>query len=303
MIILYRIFHSALLSFRRNGWLSLLSIFIMSQALLIFALFFALRVVLGVAIEAINAKLDLAIYFKDNAKEEEIQALREELSAWPDISQVLYVSKGEALKRYLEQNRGNRQLIEVIGQDEDLFPASLEVKVKDPYRIERVVENLDSSSSAALIKSTSFSNNQELIKRLRSFAALLGRGSFFLGLFFLLIALLIIFNTVRIAIFTRREEIEIMKLVGATDWYIRWPFIIEGMFYGLFATLFSTLVIYLLYLSFAQPVVIRFLLSDLGSSAAGLFSPVLLLQLILLQLFVGLVVGGLSSFWATKKYL
>ena len=303
MIVLYRILHSAFQSFRRNGWLSLVAIFMMSQALLILSIFFVLSLVINSAVQVINSKLDLAIYFQDNATEEEILAFQSEIEALPEVTRVTYVSPKEALGRYLEQNQGNQQLLDVIGGDEDFFPASLEIKVKDPFVIEGLVDDFSQGPHASVVKSTSFTNNQEVARRLRAFASFLGRGGFLLGAIFLLISLLIIFNTIRIAIFTRREEIEIMKLVGATDWYIRWPFIIEGMLYGIFATLLSTLVIYLAHIFFAQPFFAKYLFSDLGPFGQQLLSGALLLKIIGIQVLVGLVVGAVSSLMATKRYL
>jgi len=303
MVILYRILTSALQSFRRNGWLSLVAIFMMSQALLILSIFLILNLLISSAVQVINSKLDLAIYFKDNATAEEMLAFRDEIEALPEVTQVLYVSQKDALDRYLAQNQGNEQLLRVIGEDEDFFPASLEIKVKDPFVIERMVSDFERGAHSPIIKSTSFTNNQEVARKLRAFAAFLSRGGLILGIVFLLISLLIIFNTIRIAIFTRREEIEIMKLVGATDWYIRWPFIIEGMLYGIFATVLSTFVIYLIYIFFAQPFFVRYLFSDLGSLAQSFLGSSLFLRLILVQLGVGLIVGAVSSFLATKRYL
>jgi cell division transport system permease protein len=303
MIIFLRILRSSLTSFRRNGWLSLISIFTMSQALLILSIFFVMGIAVGSIVQGINSKLDLAIYFKDNATEEEIHSFQSEIQIMPEVTQVTYVSKSDALNRYLEQNQGNQQLVQVIGNDADFFPASLEIKVKNPSIIGAMVSQFNGGPHASIIKSTSYTNNQEVAKKLQAAVTVLSRGGMLLGIIFLVIALLIIFNTIRIAIFTRREEIEIMKLVGATDWYIRWPFIIEGILYGVFAAILSTLLIYLGYFFFVQGFFVQYLFSDLGTLAKHLLSHLVFLQLFGIQILVGLVVGAVSSFWATKRYL
>lgn len=295
-----RIFKSATASFKRNGWLTIAAIFIMTQALLIISIFASLNVVIGASIQAINERIDVAVFFKETAPEDEILALKGQVDRWSEVKEVIYVSSQEALDKFLDEHRHRNAIREVVSEEENFLPASLEVKVTDPYQIEAVIGRVLESDYSKLISETSLEDNQKLIEKLRNLGSFVQRASLILALVFLIIAVLIIFNTIRITIFTRREEIEIMKLVGATDWYIRWPFLMEGILYGIIATVITLLLLYGGYLVILKPLVDNYLIVTEGSSVftAGFF-----IFLLALQLLVALVVGGFSSYLATKRHL
>lgn len=295
-----RIMRTAWNGFRRNGWLSLAAVFIMAQALLIVSILVSLNMVIGASISAINERIDVAVFLKDTATQDQAMALKTEIEAYPGVRQVVYVSPQEALDKFLEENRNRSIIREVVPADDNFLPASLEIKAASPSVIAGVVEQARSSTYAGLISDTSLEDNQKLIERLRSLGAFVQNTSLVLAGVLVVLALLIIFNTIRITIFTRRREIEIMKLVGATDWYIRWPFIMEGAIYAIVATILTMMVVGLLYWIFVSPMV----QSQVSSvNAGGLFTPQFFLMLAGLQLVLSLVVGMTSSYWATKKHL
>jgi len=296
----HRIFKSAWQSFRRNGWLSLVAVFIMAQALLIVSILASLNVVVGSTIKSINERIDVAVFFKETAPEADILLLKQAAEGWPDVREVTYVSSQEALNKFLEENRNRDIIRSIIPEQENFLPASLEIKVTDPYKIESVVGQMRNGQYSKLISETSLEDNQKIIEKLRNVSGFIQRSSLILAVVLVGIALMIIFNTIRITIFTRRQEIEIMKLVGATDWYIRWPFIIEGMMYGVIATLFTTVLLALGYAVIVRPMMTSYLISASGNPV---FSVSFLIFLVGLQLAVGLVVGGMSSYWATRKHL
>lgn len=295
-----RIFRAAFTGFKRNGWLSLVSVFIMSQALLIISIFASINLVIGASIQSINERIDVAVFFKETVNEEQALGLKNKVITWEGVNDVTFVSSQEALDKFLNENRNRSAIRDVIPAEENFLPASLEVKVDDPYLIEQVIERIVKSEDAHLISETSLQDNQQLIKRLRDVGSFIQRTSLILAGVFVIIALLIIFNTIRITIFTRRDEIEIMKLVGATDWYIRWPFIIEGMLYGLIATLLTGFLLWLGYLVAVRPMVQSYVLSTADSPV---FSLGFLFFLTVVQLVIGLGVGGFSSYLATRKHL
>lgn len=302
LVLLSRTFKTGWTGWLRHGWLSVVASFIMAQALVIISIFIVLNIVIGGTIEGINKKLDLAVYFKDQASEEQITAMKDWLSSDTRVTAISYVSKAEAKKRYAEQNKNNAQLVQLINEDDNFLPASLEVRVTDPYDIEGVVSSLNSGAFSQLVSKTSFSDNQQLVQRLRGISSFIQRITIVLGLLFVIIALMIIFNTIRITIFTRHKEIEIMKLVGATDWYVRWPFIFEGILYAIGATLLSVGFLSALYYFFVMPMVSGFL-GGAGGTGAYIFSWGFAAQLIGLQIIVALIVGVSSSYVATWKYL
>lgn len=295
-----RILKSSLAGFKRNGWLSLVAVFIMTQALLLISIFASLNLVIGASIQSINERIDVAVFFKETVTEADALALKAQVEPWEGVNQVIYVSSGEALDKFLVDHRNRGAIRDVVSKDENFLPASLEIKVTDPYLIEGIVERVRQLDGGRLISETSLEDNQKLIEKLRNFGSFVQKSSLALALVLVIIALLIIFNTIRITIFTRREEIEIMKLVGATDWYIRWPFILEGMLYGVIATGLALLLLYLGYLALVKPMAESYLISTAGNPV---FSLGFFVFLAVLQLLVALVVGGVSSYWATKKHL
>ncbi len=272
----------------------------MAQALLIVSILASLNVVIGTTIRSINERIDVAVFFKETAPEADILALKGDVEQWQDVREVVYVSSKDALNKFLEENRNRKIIRSVVPEEENFLPASLEIKVTDPYKIEGIVEQVRGTEYAKQISETSLEDNQKIIEKLRNASSFIQRSSVMLAIVLLAIALLIIFNTIRITIFARRQEIEIMKLVGATDWYIRWPFIIEGMMYGVIATIFTTLLLAAAYWAILLPMMSSYLISTSGNPV---FSAGFVVFLVGLQLLVGLVVGGMSSYLATKKHL
>lgn len=295
-----RIIRSAWQSFRRNGWLTLVAVIIMSQALLIVSILLSLNVVINASINAVNERIDVAIFFEDTVPEAQAQELRAQVSQYPEVRQVNYVSPEEALDKFLADNRNRGEIRDVISTEENFLPASLEIKADNPSQISGIVERIRASQLGGLISETSLEDNQRIIDRLESFSQFIRRSSLLLATVLMMIALLIIFNTIRITIYTRRTEIEIMRLVGATDWYIRWPFIIEGMIYGIVATGVSSLILLFGYQILVRPVVSQYLLVGQESP---IFTAGFLVFLVVIQLLIGLFLGAISSYMATKRHL
>ena len=272
----------------------------MSQALLIVSILASLNVLIGSSIKAINERIDVAVFFKETVTEEQATGLRDVVKTYPGVEDVLYVSSQDALDKFLAENRNRTAIREVISEEENFLPASLEIKAGNPYLIEGIVEQVRSSEGGGLISETSLEDNQQMIERLRSVGRLVQRSSMLLALVLMAIALMIVFNTIRITIFSRRTEIEIMRLVGATDWYIRWPFVIEGMIYGVVATAVTSGILFAGYHLIIRPVMGQYLFA---STTNSVFSFGFMMFLIVLQLIVGLIIGAMSSYMATKKHL
>src|SRR3989344_1370470 len=228
MELFLRITKTAWQGFKRNGWLSLVATFMMMQALLLISLFVSINVGVNHTIQAINSRIDVAVFFKEYVPEADIMVFKDKIKDIEGLKDVTYVSQAEALKNYTAYNRDSQELLDVIGDDASFLPASLEIKVDNPYMLEGVVTEIEARDETKMVLETGLKKNQEIVNKLRQVNRMVGIADVALSLLFIIIALLIIFNTIRMTIFTRKEEIEIMKLVGATDWYIRWPFIIEG---------------------------------------------------------------------------
>jgi cell division transport system permease protein len=297
---LYRILKSGLSSFVRNGWLSFASITVMILALLTLSIFFIINVVLNTGIKTIQDKIDISVYLKDTAKTSMIVDIQKELSNLNEVKSVSYVSKGEALERFKEQNKNNPKILESIEGNEDSLPASLEVKITNPDQLEGISGVLEKDIYRDAVEKISYKENKAVIDKLlraTNFSQRLGIG---ITIAFSIVSLVIIFNTVRIAIFSRMEEIEIMKLVGATPGFIKGPFLIEGALYGVIATVISFLVLTsILYIS--APTIVKYF-GETGSDFTT-FMNQNVLTIIILQLSVGLTIGIFSSWLAIRKHL
>lgn len=303
MQIFLRIIHTAWRGFWRNGWLSLVAVFIMMQVLLLVGLFLNINSGVNTAIQKLNQKIDLSLFFKDYVADSDILVFQSDIQSIDGVKDAQFISRDKALERYMASSQHDQGLLDMISNDSSFFPTSLEIQLDNANSIETVAQTIKTRDTANIIAKTSLEKNKEMINKLQKFNRLLIWGNLIVSLILLIIALLIIFNTIRITIFTRREEIEIMKLVGATDWYIRWPFILEGVLYGVFGAILA----FLLTLGTYQGIMLIFRnhywsLQSI-SSYIDLSNYMLLVRLFVFQLFFGVLVGSISSYLSTKRYL
>jgi len=296
---LYRISKTSLVSFWRNRWLSLAATLIMILTLITISFFMSLLVITGKTTESLKEKVDMSVYFNESTSNDQVFAIQNLLLSRSDIKKVDYVSKEKALALWRERNKDNEKIRDVISSTDNPLPRSLEIKTQNPEDLEKINTLLSNDDYHPLIKDISYRKNKDLINRLVNITDFIKIIGWTLSLVFVLIAILIIYNTIRLTIFARSEEIAIMKLVGGSDWYVRGPFIIEGIGYGLLGALSSS-VIYYFFFRFSVPVAEKYLgLSDLNSSYLGInFWAVVGLQILL-----GLALGVLCSMTAIRKHL
>jgi cell division transport system permease protein len=231
---------------------------------------------------SLQDKIDISVYFKSDAPEENILALQDELIILPEVKTVEYISRNEALTRFKDRHSDNPVILEALGElDDNPLEASLNIKAKAPEEYSSIAAFLGKNQFTEFIDKVTYFQNKQVIERLSAIVRTLQRSGIALSLVLALIAVLITFNTIRLAIYTSREEINIMKLVGATKEHIRGPYIFEGVLYGFIAAV-STLILYL--------PVNAFDLSNLPFIAA-------------LMIVIGVVLGVLSSFIAVRRYL
>lgn len=300
MVSLFRVIKSALLGFYRNGWLSVAGILVMVLTLFTISTFIILNLVLTAGAEAIQEKIDISVYFNDSAKPEQILELQNYLASMPEVKNVKYISKEEALAIYKEKYKDNKQILEEIFDKDNPLPASLGIKIADPEKLDQIKNVLSEDKYKPIIHDTSYKDkNREVVQRLLKATNVVKRIGWGLGAVFIAISLIIIFNTIRITIFSRKEEIQIMQLVGATNWYIRGPFIIEGALYGIIATIISIVVLYVM-LYFLAPAISRYF-TEVGNVFTFLNEN--LGTMIFIQIGAGVLIGITSSFFAIRKHL
>lgn len=297
-----RITKTGLRNFVRNAWLSSAATAVMTVTLTLVAVSYISNAALTSTIKGVVQKIDVSIYLKDTATPEDVKSVQSKIEGLEDVESVKFVSKTDALKTYREQNKDNPKLLEAISETDNPLPASLQVKAKDPNNLDSITTLVNQKEIKPLLAerdAISYSGERKAtidkIVRTSNFFKATGLVA---SIVFIIISTLIIFNTIRMAIFTRREEIEIMKLVGATSWFIRGPFIFEAALYGVIAAVIALVIIYTIVLSGA-PKLGSYI--DTASIVALLKDNIALV--ILIELAMGIIIGAVSSMFALKRYL
>jgi cell division transport system permease protein len=298
---LFRITKEGFSNFVRNGWLSVASITIMVLTLLTMSLFIIINIVLNTGIKTIQDKIDISVYLKDEAKQTQIIDLQNDLSKIPNVKTIKYTSKDDALGKYKEQNKDNPVLLESLkNQESNPLPASLEVKVYDPNKLDDLTTYFEKDSIKPLVEKVSYKENKAVIDKLFKATQFTKQIGLAATVAFTATSLVIIFNTVRMAIFTRREEIEIMKLVGATPGFIKAPFLVEGALYGIISTIIAMVTLASI-LYFSAPAMVKYF-GGVGNNVSGFLRENFLL-ILLAQVAVGVTIGVISSMLAIRKHL
>ena len=215
--------------FSRNPVMSLASTFTVTLMLLLFSFFLTADRGLQAAIGVLESNVELASFLDDNAKVSEVLALKARIEADPAVSRVEYITKEQALKR-LQDIADRRKDFVLADVDANLLPASLEIKLVDARQAKRLGDDLRAEIGGGVVADVI--DNPQVVDQLLTITRVLSIGGIAILAMMLFVALFVIVNTIRIAVHARRDEIEIMQLVGASDWFVRWPFILEGMLVG-----------------------------------------------------------------------
>lgn len=302
MITFWRVFKSGFRNTFRHAWLSTAATAIMAVTLLIMTFFAFSIYFVQSQLQEVQQKIDLTLFISDDAKDEEIKALQAKVLTTSGVTTVEFVSKLDALKRLESSSEEGKKLAQSAAEIGNPLPASLEVKLAVIDDIGAINKTIRDYSEAKIITETSYDssddNRKGVIENIIRISNAVTRVGAVLSAVFLIIALLIIFNTVRMAIYTRREEIEIMKLVGATKWFIRGPFIIEGSMYGVFGATIA-----LLALVPISRVAGQFLVEKLNAGATVDYFSSNFILIFLAIYGLGIIIGALSSWLAISRHL
>jgi len=215
--------------FWRNPAMSVASTVTVSLMLLLFAFFVVTDRGLQAAVSILESKVELAVYLDDGAKPSDIVALKARIENDRAVSTVTFVSKDEALRRLSEiAARGND--VSVVDTSANPLQNELEIKLANAQDSKRIGTSLREEIGQGVVSDVV--DNPSVVDKLLTITRVLSIGGVAILAMMLFVALFVIVNTIRIAVHARRDEIEIMKLVGATDWFVRWPFVLEGMLVG-----------------------------------------------------------------------
>lgn len=301
MITFWRVFKVGFRNLFRNAWLSIAATAIMVITLVIVAFFAFSALFLQNQLQSVKDKIDLTIFLKEEATPAQVADFRSEITSMENVKEVVYISKADALERLRTGSKDGEKLAKTAVDIGNPLPASLEVRTTKLDNLESLNNQIKTTKNANLIASSSIDDSdvrQKVVERIVSISRGVSNIGTIISSAFLVVSLLIIFNTIRMAIFTRREEIEIMKLVGGTKWFIRGPFLVEGAMYGVIgATIAIAIAIPLI--SFARPLFVSYF------NAAEVLSFVSdRIWLVALATYaLGIFIGIISSFMAISRHL
>lgn len=294
-----RIIKSGLLNFWRNGWLSTATVLIMTVALITWTSIFLLNVVLTSVLDVLAEKVDVSVYFNLDTKEPDILTLKSKLENLKEVANVEYVSTDQALEIFKNRHANDDVLLKSIKElNINPLEASLNILAKDSTQYATIASFLNQDQFKNIISKINYTENKVVIDRLNNIIRVLRESGFVAGLILAFIAFLVAFNTVRLAIYSSREEITVMKLVGASNWFVRGPFIVEGVLHGIIASAFSFMVI-IPGIGFLGPKLLNFLpeinlMNYIGNN---------FWSLLFFQTLGGIILGVFSSWFAIRKYL
>lgn len=298
---LIRIIIFAWQGFWRNFWLSLVTISIIVLTFTSINVLIIINVITDAAIDIVKEKVDISLYFKPESTESQVLEVETFLSSLTEVRETSYISKDEALEEFRQRHRQDNTIIESLNElEENPIGATIRVKAKSIDQYPLILQEINNSKYNILIAEQDFDDHDIYVARIQNFSDNIRNIAIFTTLVFVLVASLIVFNTIRVAIYTHREEIGVMKLVGATNWFIRSPFILEGIFYGVIACIIAIIIVYPL-INFIQPYINNFFLTE-EFSIIGYFQNNFW-QIFGLELLVIILINIISSSIAIRRYL
>lgn len=300
-----RIIKAGFVGFVRNGFVSLATVLVMTVTLSVITSIIFMNAMLGSSLSQIKDKVDINVYFVTSAVEEDILSIKREVEALPEVREVEYISPEIALERFVSRHENDQLTLQALDElDDNPLGASLSIRAKETSQYESIANFLQddgntlSSEGTAIIDSINYFQNKVAIERLSKIIDSAEKFGLTIMIVLIFASIIIIFNTIRLAIYTSKEEIAVMQLVGASNSYIRGPFMFAGVMYGVIAGLITLFIFYpvTLWLGpatesfFGDINIFSYYLANFGS-------------LFLIIIGSGVVLGAVSSYLAVRKYL
>jgi cell division transport system permease protein len=299
-----RILRAGFFNFWRNGTVSLASVLVMMVTLVVIGLISFSGAILDTSLNELRNKIDINVSFVPSASEEDILGIKHSLESLPEVSLVTYISREEALEEFKERHANDQSILAALDElDENPLGAVLNIKARDPSQYASVAQFLESGSALSesgvtIIDRINYFQNKAAIDRLTAIIHSADRLGFALTILLAVISMLIAFNTIRLTIYIAKDEIAVMRLVGASTSYIQGPFVVLGVIYGVVAGII-TLLLFL-------PITYW-----LGSATENFFIGFNIFSYYLRHFFEiffiimvsGILIGALSSILAIRRYL
>jgi len=286
--------------FTRDGYgLAAANVFILVLTISLITGLFIMKDASGFLISKIEEKADISIFFKEEVPEENIIKIKDDISKIPAVKEIDYISKDEAFDQFVEKHRGESALMQALEEvGRNPFLASVNIKAGEVSQYEAITSLFEGSEYKDQIEKIDYYQRKPLIERVFEYSAKANKAGLFLAMFLILISVLITFNTIRLSILNFGEEISTQRLVGASNWFIRGPFMVQGIIYGVLATLICLAIFGSLSWFFSARV-------EGYLPGLSLFNIFLnnFWNLALIQLVSGILVGVVSGLLAIRRYL
>jgi len=294
-----RVIKSGWLHFSRDGGQIAATIFILILTVSAITSSFLFQKMSQFVLDEVREKVDISVYFAADATEDEILGIQEAVRDISEVKEVNYLSKDEALVIFTERHKDDPVLLESLEEvGMNPFLAALNIKAFKANQYGSIASFLESGDFNNLIEKVDYHQRKPAIDRILSVVSSLNVAGLVLSLILALVAVLVAFSTIRLAIYNSREEIKIQRLVGASNWFIRGPFVVQGAISGTFASLVSLFLVFLVSWLFGVKLEALFPGLNLFSFFVANFWAIFLLQLV-----CGLGLGVISSLIAVRRYL
>ena len=302
---LKRILRSGFVGFWRNSFVSFTSTLIMAFALFVIGSLIFLGAMLDSSLTQLKDKVDINVYFLTTAEEFDILEMKLQIENLPEVASVEYISREVALKEFRFRHENDQLILQALDElDENPLGAALNIRAKEISQYEGIANFLQSTdalspeSSSSIVDRINYFQNKVAIDRLDKVIESTETISFAVALFLIIISIAMTFNTVRLAVFMAKDEISVMKLVGANNKYVRGPFVVEGALSGIFSAFIALILFY--------PMTFW-----LGPSTETFFGGISIFdyylnnfgQIFLIMFVTGILLGGGSSYLAVRRYL
>ena len=302
LIKLKRVSRAAWINFWRNGVVSATSVFVFVVTLSVIGSLIFAQVSLDAALAQIKDKVDITVYLKHGTPEESVLALKKSVDALPEVKSSSYLSAGQALALFRDRHKDNAVITSSLNElGDNPLGASIEIKARDPSQYESIAAFLNTQDTLlqnSIIEKVNYAQNKAVINRLTAISRAVERIGFMIAFVFIVLAVLVTFNTIQLAIYTAREEITVMRLVGASNNYVKGPFVIEGIIYGAIAGILALLLFFP-----ATAWVGNAAQSFLGGVNIADYYRANFWELFVVIEGSGVILGAISSYFAVLRYL
>lgn len=294
-----RLVKTGFTNFFRNIWLSLAATSIMTLTLFIISTIFVLYTLTNLSLENMKDQVGITAYFNDQTSEREILNVKAELELLPTVEKVTYIPSSEAREVFRENHKDEPLWLETLGEfnSDEALPNSFDIRARNLEDYLGIAERLKSDKYAPYFER--IRDGGKVIDTLFLITNTIKNLGVALTVVFVLVTIMVMFNTIRLTIYNRRQEVEIMRLVGATNAYIRMPFIIEGILYGLIAKVLTSLIMFAALYATSDKIKELLSLESVGGSLTNAY----MAEIVLINLILGVGLGVVASSIAIRRYL